>query len=160
MIELLVVVLIIGILAAIALPQYLKAVEKSRAAEAWVIIKNMHDALERTRLNSGVYANDFEVLDITFQADEDASLKHSDDVTNPIKTKTFVFHLTNECITAERVPDRTKYALRQYLTEGANALRKGTRGCVAYDDKNAEICESMAGDLSGTESGAYYYMLQ
>ncbi len=44
LIELLVVVLIIGILSAIALPQYQRAVEKSRSAEALVILKALKDA--------------------------------------------------------------------------------------------------------------------
>ena len=44
LIELLVVVLIIGILAAIALPMYTAAVEKSRATEALIMLKNAQEA--------------------------------------------------------------------------------------------------------------------
>jgi len=44
LIELLIVVLIIGILSAVALPQYTKAVEKSRATEAMILLKSMQDA--------------------------------------------------------------------------------------------------------------------
>jgi len=45
LIELLVVVLIIGILSAIALPQYTVAVEKSRAAEALINLNHIQQAL-------------------------------------------------------------------------------------------------------------------
>ncbi len=44
LIELLVVVLIIGILSSVALPQYTKAVEKSRVAEARTMLKTLYDA--------------------------------------------------------------------------------------------------------------------
>ena len=53
LIELLVVVLIIGILSAVALPQYTKAVEKSRAAEALQILRYMHQQKEIFGLERG-----------------------------------------------------------------------------------------------------------
>ncbi len=57
LIELLVVVLIIGILSAIALPQYEKAVEKSRAAEAITILTYMHKQAEICKMESGGNCN-------------------------------------------------------------------------------------------------------
>ena len=53
LVELLVVVLIIGILSAVALPQYQKAVEKSRVAEAKIMLKQMDDAQQLCILEYG-----------------------------------------------------------------------------------------------------------
>lgn len=64
LIELLVVVLIIGILSAVALPQYTKAVEKSRAAQALSILKSLGQAQEAFFLANNTYAETFDQLDL------------------------------------------------------------------------------------------------
>lgn len=67
LIELLVVVLIIGILSAVALPQYNKVVEKSRATEAVTNLKSIADAKVVAQLATGCGSNlSWDDLDITF----------------------------------------------------------------------------------------------
>ena len=60
LIELLVVVLIIGILAAIALPQYEKAVEKSKAAQAFAILNSAYQAAQSYYMANGDFPQTFE----------------------------------------------------------------------------------------------------
>ena len=64
LIELLVVVLIIGILASIALPQYQKAVDKSRYTQAMILMNNLIKGEEVYHLENGTYTQKFEDLDI------------------------------------------------------------------------------------------------
>lgn len=65
LLELLVVVVIIGILAAIALPQYKLAVEKTKSAEALAILQSMARAQQNYYLIHGSYATSFDGLDIS-----------------------------------------------------------------------------------------------
>ena len=70
LIELLVVVLIIGILSAIALPQYEKAVMKSRLSQVMSTVKGLKDAMELYRMANGSYvtterSDTYASLDIT-----------------------------------------------------------------------------------------------
>lgn len=65
LIELLVVVLIIGILASVAMPQYNKAVEKSRATQALAILKSLYAAQETYYMANGLYATSFDELDLS-----------------------------------------------------------------------------------------------
>ena len=64
LIELLVVVLIIGILSSVALPQYTKAVEKSRAVQALTMLKSIVQAQKVYYMANGAYAQSFDDLDV------------------------------------------------------------------------------------------------
>ncbi len=64
--ELLVVVLIIGILAAIALPKYRKAVVKAEAKQLILNVKALAEAQQRFYLTNNRYADSFGELDIDF----------------------------------------------------------------------------------------------
>ncbi|MBR4355037.1 MAG: prepilin-type N-terminal cleavage/methylation domain-containing protein [Elusimicrobiaceae bacterium] len=66
LIELLVVVLIIGILASIALPQYQKAVMKSRVMQVLPFIRAVADAQKVYFLANGTYAQSVDELSVDF----------------------------------------------------------------------------------------------
>ena len=76
LIELLVVVLIIGILVAVALPQYQKAVEKSKAAQGIALVKSFAQAAEAYHLANGTYATnaDIDALDVGLSDEQKTKL--------------------------------------------------------------------------------------
>ena len=73
LIELLVVVLIIGILASVALPQYQKAVEKSRQVEAWTTLKSIRDAIKIYKMEQDGEPTYWEDLSLSFSTDGGSS---------------------------------------------------------------------------------------
>ena len=70
LIELLVVVLIIGILSAIALPQYRMAVAKTQYATVKQLVTAIKNAQEVYYLANGSYTTSVEDLDIDFPAND------------------------------------------------------------------------------------------
>ena len=76
LLELLVVVLIIGILAAIALPQYKKAVYKSRFAALKNLTKSIANAEEIYNLSNGTYTDILDNLDIDFPSPDSIDDSH------------------------------------------------------------------------------------
>ena len=71
LIELLVVVLIIGLLTAVAVPQYQFVIARTNAAEAFAILQNINNATNRSYLMHGKYPdrNDWDTLDIIMPRD-------------------------------------------------------------------------------------------
>ena len=63
LVELAVVVVIIGVLAAFAVPRFLASVERSKAAESFNYLATVHSAQERYHARQGTYASDLAELD-------------------------------------------------------------------------------------------------
>lgn len=68
LVELAVVIVIIGVLAAFGVPRFREAVERSKAGEAFNFLSAVRSAQERYHSRQGSYANSTTVLDINFPA--------------------------------------------------------------------------------------------
>ncbi|HEV3258169.1 MAG TPA: prepilin-type N-terminal cleavage/methylation domain-containing protein [Gemmataceae bacterium] len=64
LVELAVVIVIIGVLAAFGVPRFLKSVERAKAAEAFSYLSAVRAAQERYSARQGTYASDLTTLDI------------------------------------------------------------------------------------------------
>lgn len=110
LIELLVVVLIIGILSAVAMPQYTKAVEKSRAAEAEQILRHLYDQQVICGLENG---------SVEEFCDESQA-----DIYDFPTSKNFTYTIRQNVFNAERESDTWDYAL--FITADPKGGSPGT----------------------------------
>jgi prepilin-type N-terminal cleavage/methylation domain-containing protein len=65
LVELAVVIVIIGVLAAFGVPKFLTSVEKSKAAEAYNYLSAIQSSQERYLAQNGIYASQISSLDVT-----------------------------------------------------------------------------------------------
>jgi prepilin-type N-terminal cleavage/methylation domain-containing protein len=68
LVELAVVIVIIGVLAAFGVPRFIKSVEKSKATEAFEYLASVRTSQERYMAQNGQYAASVALLDIVAQA--------------------------------------------------------------------------------------------
>lgn len=153
LIELLVVVLIIGILASTALPQYTKAVEKSRATEAITLVSDIAKAESVYALGTNSFTNDLNALDIQMP-------NINATTTSKSETKNFDITVTLNGTTLQVVATR-KGTVNKYSIVGSMPLNgslqvwcKAGEGYAAATNLGTteadKICKSIAnGDAQG-----------
>jgi prepilin-type N-terminal cleavage/methylation domain-containing protein len=78
LVELAVVIVIIGVLASFGVPQFMKSVERSKAAEAFNFLSAVQASQERYVARQGTYTTSFSDLDLTWAVDSSGnpSLKY------------------------------------------------------------------------------------
>ena len=138
-IELLVVVLIIGILAAIALPKYEQAVAKARYMKLLPLVRAINDAENLYYMANGDYTLDFSELDIDMPAGgqiiTEKQIKYDDFVCFMQKKTSFSKYSVYCNSTRDNMPRLEKYFTDQYFI------------CWAASDNNKEyaLCRTITG---------------
>ena len=149
LIELLVVVLIIGILSAVALPQYRKAVLKSRFATIKNLAKSLADAQKIYYMANGEYSFDLTALDIQLPG----TLSSSDN--SNINFPWGVCYIACEnascggCLLNENGKSQIGYFYTNFKTDA--------RTCFVYADSDQayiDICKAETGKSSGRAEGS------
>lgn len=146
LIELLVVVLIIGILSAVALPQYTKAVEKSRAAEALTLLSSLQKAVDVYVMETGLPNGELYLPpaepSMNLSIDLPSNLEYVGD--GAYKSKYFIyapFCNDGECnVHAVREDERTVYYELSFYRHSNGEWR---RSCDPHDDLGVSICKSL-----------------
>lgn len=104
LVELAVVIVIIGVLAAFGVPRFLQSVEKSKAAEAFNYCSAVQSAQERYLAQHGVYTNDVNQLDIKLPVLQYFALSNTDASAGTNGEPTFSVTLTRDTNTSSYGP--------------------------------------------------------
>ena len=147
LLELLVVVLIIGILAGIALPQYKRAKEKAEAAELLTNVKVFYEAQQRYFLANGTFSESFDNLDIDFSGFEKggcdgfSAFKPKDCHSN---NKNVIFVSKNSLGTSFPVLRKQgKYKYSGFMFSGGDVSFLPNNTLICYEYKQNGFCSDL-----------------
>ncbi len=134
--------LIIGILSAVALPQYTAAVEKSRTAEAWSTLKAINDALAIRNLEMGTTKQQypFEELSLSFTNENGTAVSGTEYMTKNFR---YLIDISGS--------DAGSVAFRRTASGGLTypvlSLVNGKRHCLSED---ASLCKRLGMSIGGS----------
>ena len=162
LLELLVVVLIIGILASIALPQYKMAVTKSRVASILPLMRRWKDALAEYKLQHGSYDDlDYETGAAILGVNWPSDWKHGN---NPCGDNINCGNdYWTDCYANEGAEgyvycgSRENFIINIYSPDYDSELLRGKMTCTADGDEARKICKALGGKLieDWTDGGEY-----
>jgi len=138
LIEVMIVIMIIVIITAVFMPQYEKAIEKTKVSEALLVTRAIADANRMYNLKNGSYSANIDDLDIQVTG-KDSFLA------NPRKESRLFSYAAqgqgapNSIAVANRLPVSTFYTLIIYND------RNGV-GCIYYSDRGKKFCQSLGED--------------
>lgn len=149
LIELLVVVLIIGVLSAVALPQYTTAIEKSRATEALTLSGAVRYAAERYYLQKDEWPSNANLKKLDIELP-----KNTADCTSSggYGGKNFCISVSGTApfvIRAQRIAE-PKYTIETSTSDGTNWTRKCKYNTA---DESAKFCYAIAGSKTLADNG-------
>ena len=137
LIELLVVVLIIGILTAVALPQYTAAVEKARMSEALTTIKYVRDAMKLRWLECGGDHN------CMFQVQDYLELTGGEWVSGlNYESKNFFYDFDMQIRAERRQGQDTIYELEEG-GDWESMIKGDDKCCRAFTDLGYRLCKGV-----------------
>ena len=149
LIELLVVVLIIGILSAIALPQYQTAVDKANYTSMMAAVRALKNEQELYYLANGEYATDITELAGVFPAGCNASGDNCGKFRLGLGIDGSTVYYTFGSLHRDKVGVGNAFLMD-------TDRRGGVIHCYAYKqdgERGRKLCKSIGGVLEGTENG-------
>lgn len=149
LIELLTVVLIIGILTSVALPNYTRSIERSRAVEAMSAIKAINDAIYTYYAKHQQCPTTFDqlIVDVTGGGNSSVAVGKNFSFKLGGDGSSRIFGTNCSSVVAVRQAGSYEYRIWNPFTSGTGGKR--SLACKGENDKSIGVCDSLD-LLSGT----------
>ncbi len=154
LIELLIVVLIIGILSAVALPQYQKAVDRSRYATLMPVATDVKNAQEAFFMASAEYTDDLQNLDIQLPGTVNGNKAEFGD---GVKVEVSADG-TNDYVSASKDGLDNKYVM--YFAQSANFPKEIHCEALTSSERAKQLCLGLGGTEVGANGAYTAYVLE